>query len=494
MRSQNGLKSNNMANIEEFLLKDRSMLIAPAGFGKTYTITECILLSNESKKHLILTHTHAGVASIKEKMKSQGVDFKKYNIETICSFALQLTNNYHLNKDEIPNAENGNEYFGFAISTASKLLNSEPIKTVIKSKFSHLIVDEYQDCTQNQHQFILLLSEVLKTHILGDPLQGIFGFKNSTLVNMDSSIEMGEFKLNVQELITPWRWKNSNSMGLGTSIMSIRDLLLKKQTININDYSNDIQIVIQPEANYTVTGSAYKQTIWKEINDPKTQSLLLIHPISTSVQPRIKFLQQFSPLRLIESIDDKDYYKYSILFDKNNGQKLIDSILEFSKFLFLSNVIDTWFNNGVIKKKRSPEDKIIAESLQIEVNKLHANKSYDDISRLINKIQYLPNNKCYRKDFINEIISALQFAHKQNVSVYEAMKRNRDKIRRQGRSVKGKCIGTTLLTKGLEFDTVIVLNAHKFDDPKHFYVAISRACKKLIIISENPVIYPYQDL
>ncbi|MFV1977526.1 MAG: hypothetical protein ACC651_17435 [Candidatus Scalindua sp.] len=43
-----------------------------------------------------------------------------------------------------------------------------------------------------------------------------------------------------------------------------------------------------------------------------------------------------------------------------------------------------------------------------------------------------------------------------------------------GRKIKGKCIGTTLLTKGLEFDTVAILNARKFDCPKNLYVALTR--------------------
>ena len=38
--------------------------------------------------------------------------------------------------------------------------------------------------------------------------------------------------------------------------------------------------------------------------------------------------------------------------------------------------------------------------------------------------------------------------------------------------------------KGLEFDTVVVYDANKFEDTKNFYVAISRACKKLIVITE----------
>ena len=49
-----------------FISRKESLLIAPAGCGKTYTIAECLRYTEGL--HLILTHTHAGVASLKEKM------------------------------------------------------------------------------------------------------------------------------------------------------------------------------------------------------------------------------------------------------------------------------------------------------------------------------------------------------------------------------------------------------------------------------------------
>ena len=69
----------------------------------------------------------------------------------------------------------------------------------------------------------------------------------------------------------------------------------------------------------------------------------------------------------------------------------------------------------------------------------------------------------------------------------------RNKIRKIGRKVDEKCIGTTLLTKGLEFDAVIIVDAHKFRCPKNLYVAMTRATKKLIIFSKENILRPYQD-
>ena len=49
---------------QAFVDSDKSLLVAPAGYGKTFTIVEC--LKHTTGKQLILTHTHAGIAAIKE--------------------------------------------------------------------------------------------------------------------------------------------------------------------------------------------------------------------------------------------------------------------------------------------------------------------------------------------------------------------------------------------------------------------------------------------
>ncbi len=93
--------------------------------------------------------------------------------------------------------------------------------------------------------------------------------------------------------------------------------------------------------------------------------------------------------------------------------------------------------------------------------------------------------KTKRLDLLNSIIKSMNIAISEKKSVYEGMVSHKNIIRRVGRKIYGKCIGTTLLTKGLEFDTVAILNAHRFENYKHFYVAITRACKRLIIFSQN---------
>jgi DNA helicase-2/ATP-dependent DNA helicase PcrA len=70
-------------NYKDFISKDKSLLIAPAGYGKTYSLAESLLHTPPNEKQLILTHTHAGIASIKEKIKGFKISGEKYHIETI---------------------------------------------------------------------------------------------------------------------------------------------------------------------------------------------------------------------------------------------------------------------------------------------------------------------------------------------------------------------------------------------------------------------------
>lgn len=78
---------------EELALKlndftTKRYVIAPAGYGKTHLIT--MAEKAATTRQLILTHTFAGVNSIKTKMNALGVPSSKYQIDKIASWSLRL--------------------------------------------------------------------------------------------------------------------------------------------------------------------------------------------------------------------------------------------------------------------------------------------------------------------------------------------------------------------------------------------------------------------
>lgn len=473
-------------DIDAFLSADKSMVIAPAGYGKTYTIAECIASYRGEKKVLVLTHTHAGVASLREKFDQRQISPSLYHLETICGFALNLTEIYHVNKDEIPSFAETESVFCFAVEHATKILRSQPIRKYLSIKYDHLIVDEYQDCTAIQHQMIMVLSTTLKTHILGDPLQGIFEFRNDSVVDF-SDASFVPFNQNCQTLSEPWRWNNAGRSVLAEELSSIREKLCGSGCIDLRDYK-EIKVVIAEEKDYATPKSSYKNEIYRALQG---DSVLLIHPRSESPEPRIKFVQQFSKLRMIESVDDKLFYSSCASLEKASGEILIAEILDIMRKIGTKSKIDVWFNDaGRLKRKKDDAGRQCSESMECIRTALITEKSYAKIAMLMDAIADLSDVKIYRKDFLRDVGQILRNAERLGISLIDSLERNRNILRRMGRKVQGKGIGTTLLTKGLEFDTVVVLNAHQFKDRKNLYVALTRCCRKLIVISNNYILNP----
>ncbi len=467
----------------DFISKPKSMVIAPAGYGKTHSIAEC--LKHTTGKQLILTHTHAGVASLKEKIQKENILSKDYHIETISSFAQKYVIAFHCGND-IPEQDNKDDYFPFIIAKAKDLFSKKPIKDVIATTYSGLFVDEYQDCTIEQHELLSALSDILFTRIFGDPFQGIFGFNGQQLVDLIN--DLGSFE-RFPDLQDPWRWKDINP-ALGDCLKDIRAKLNNRDIVDLSLYEPHIEVLQITETDKYTYGTDYARRLW---GLTRQNNILILHPDSTNINSRKDFISRFNNVYfLVEAIDGKDFYKFSREFENIDTDNVYSKLYGLIPKLFNGTTSrDVWFNVDDTKNKRDEEDKKIIKPIKENIEKLKQIISFSLISNTLKKTYKLPNMKCYRKELFFDLCKALEQAEYKSISVYDAMKDIRNSKRKVGRKIDGKCIGTTLLTKGLEFDTVAVLDAHKFECPKHFYVAITRACRKLIIFTEQKELRPY---
>ena len=461
---------DKLFNAKSFSEESNNVLIAPAGFGKTHSICECI--KHTEGEQLILTHTQAGVASIKEKLVTSSISKDSYRVETISSFAQRYVFAFH-NVDNIPDIINQSAYYSFLTECALEIFNLKPVQDVIRNSYAGLYVDEYQDCTIQQHELIKVLAKTLPTHLFGDPLQGIFGFSGQ-LVNLEDPNHMQDFG-KIYTLETPHRWVKAGNPELGNDLLKIRKKLLSGLELNFKDY-NSIEF---KQGVYT----NHYNFIIKALTSEK--SILVIHPVSTQIKPRQMFVASFKyiPL-LIESLDHSDFYRWAGHFDTTT-----ESSANLCHDFLIANYtnLNNWYNkdNRKFKKKSDPlQEKQLTEIKQLH-SELQLENSAAKIRQLLMKVKKLDNVNCSREDLLNSIFVALNNSCQNDSTVLDAMKSHRNVIRKMGRKLYGKCIGTTLLTKGLEFDAVIVLAADKFNDPKNLYVALSRCCKRLIIVSES---------
>lgn len=480
----------------------RTMLIAPAGYGKTHTIAEC--LKHTDGKQLVLTHTHAGVTSIKDKIRKSAIEPEKYSIETISSFAQKYSNAFCA---EIPD-QDSKGYHAFVVHKAKDILTSPMVKRVLAASYTGLFVDEYQDCTKDQHRMVLALSDVLPTHILGDPMQGIFDFNGDAV---DFETDLGEFDI-FPELPIPHRWYQvGNNSELGDILKGYRERLASGQPLVLNSNpESGLYVVEVSSGDFLKPQSKYRKGLDKLIRNPEENpdydSLIIIVPEYLEIKSNddkvpkgdIKHRAQIrtqidysKSLKLLEAIDDKSFYavakKADSLIDgvvraRKKAIKIRKSVLD---AVFYKTDLDKWFNNEGLKNKKDAEDN--KRSLEIQ-RKLEMFISTPTTARLHEIVLEAKNGlklKYKRDEILFSLLRALNEAKQNNISVYEAMKIGRNTIRRSGRKIHGKCIGTTLLTKGLEFDTVAIMDAHRFECPKHLYVALTRCCKKLIIFTER---------
>ena len=291
------------------------------------------------------------------------------------------------------------------------------------------------------------------------------------------------------ELDKPQRWLNGNNTLLGSDLKGIREHLINKKAINLRNF-NSIESKFINELDLYNSSKPYFKLLSELL---KEDNLLILHPDSTNIYPRLKIIQVFNNrLTMVESIDAKEFYAFSKEADLLTTDNVRIKLIHLCHKLFNKTGINTWFNELGFKNKTKVEDKVKIKELSMLLTSLEVHLSFLQLSRLLKGINELTGVKCYRKELFNTFCKALEDAEMQNSSVLESMNNKRNMMRRIGRKIYGRCIGTTLLTKGLEFDTVAILNAHKFDCPKHLYVAMTRASKRLIIFTDKPILNPYK--
>jgi hypothetical protein len=238
----------------KFINSEKALLIAPAGYGKTYTLSRC--LKHTEGKSLVLTHTHAGVASIKQKLKDAGISSSKYSVETITSFAQKYVDSFYIDGEK-PLQEDTNNYYPFIIREAASILSNSTIRSVLRSTYSGMFIDEYQDCSREQHLMLREMMGCFPTRILGDPLQGIFDF-NGELVDFDD--DLSDFEL-FPPLDVPHRWNQVGTNDLGAALARIRLKLEKGEHIDLTDFMDSIDVVVAKEQDLYDFRSEYVRTL-----------------------------------------------------------------------------------------------------------------------------------------------------------------------------------------------------------------------------------------
>ena len=453
--------------------KNTAALIAPAGHGKTELVVD--MVETFTGKQLVLTHTNAGVDAIEKRLAKRKVSPNKFTVLTIAAFCMKWGYAYHHTAQINPTLSpvkksDRNKYYAQIYPGALALFQHNWAGSILKSTYSGIIVDEYQDCTLVQHELITKLSSYLPIKVLGDPLQGIFGFKDPIVDWSNLGFEI------VPTTFYPWRWEKSNKE-LGKYLSVLRTNLLptldgKKCNIRLQSIEGVVQIITPNGPN-------------GQISLPPLQGYETVLYLTKWESDQLAFCKQ---MRGIFQQDEKQDFELLFSFaenlDKNTGVELLLCILKFVSHCATQVTAECTSFIKHLQNNSTDFSRIKKHSdLGILLQSLSEQKSCRKIMSVLKWFYENKTFKFYRKELYFEMMRSLKYAHEHKGTIYDAAMHIRNDPMLQKRYADFKFLSSrALLSKGLEFDCVII-DTSKQLTAKEFYVAMTRAKRMIYVIS-----------
>jgi DNA helicase-2/ATP-dependent DNA helicase PcrA len=460
---------------ELFASRKRAVVIAPAGYGKTHLIAQAVGCQSGGRQ-LILTHTHAGVRSLLDKLKMLGISSRLYSVETISGFALKYAASFPQSSGlsaSMPVAKQWDE----VVEPATKIVRSSSGKRILQSSYAGIYVDEYQDCTLNQHELIKQLAEILPCRIVGDPLQGIFDFEDSPPVGW--TMDILPYFERLPDLAIPWRWQDGN-MELGNWLLEVRECLLNGKSIDLQGAPRAVT--------HCDKSRQYQIGICKKMLG-RQGSVIAIHRMPPQAHQLASLLK--GRFKSMEEVEGKDLLKKAEKIERASGRGKAIEIIDFAALCMTGVKTEMKTIRGRLTKESGRIEEGITKNREIAVALRHVVDSNNMASCLEAFLAFDRLGGChlYRSELWYDMKKTIkEWLTGKYSSLSEAAWKVRDRGRVWGRAVPYRSVSRTLLVKGLEFQHAIVLDADILTT-KELYVAMTRGSESLTILSSSPILH-----
>ncbi len=443
---------------------------SPAGCGKTEAIIRTVDKYCDGRQ-LVLTHTHAGVDALRQRFRQHSIPTNKYHIDTIAGWSWGWVSRYPRNAgyDGSTKIAQWNDVY----TTMSALLQKDFVKKGVTNSYAGIIVDEYQDCTFHMHQMLLQLKSLLPCRILGDDLQGIFDFRGAPLI--DWTIAKSQFTNNLGVLETPYRWqKVGNNEALGRWLLSIRKLI--SQNVEPDYGRSPIEI---RKIRYAELGSRLIS-----LTHEKQGKTCVIGPKARPLSPAIETTLVRNKYKILEP---NDLSALQLLVESLTDGSPIEQSNNVCNFLFRSHGGVTGNDKTFIKKILFGEKQRPRQNKKILLCERHPKGTTPEL--VFDLIKYLEKTdgvSCKLHESLSALKCILEEHQEKNTDLKTLYAYEIGKRKYQSRSNVYRCVGSTLLVKGLEFDHVIIIRdknwLRNWGNYKDLYVALTRGSKTTTLI------------
>ena len=456
----------------DLLSVDRGAVVAPAGCGKTHSIVDAVH-RHKGKPILVLTHTNAGVCALRSRLTKVRTAASSYRVATLDGWALRVVLAYPNLAGLRPDTAAIN--YPSLRDAVIRAIKSGALDAVLRATYGRIFVDEYQDCSDQQHRLVLALAARLPCCVLGDPLQRIFDFAGA-MPDWDGEV-LVDFPL-VGELDYPHRWVNAREEAFGQWVLDVRPGLIRGAGVDLTRAPANLRWikVAAPAARPRAEQQAMA-------GFAATDETLLIVGNPRDRNSRAEFALRHDGVGVVEPVDLPDMMPLAAAIGQATGQQRLRDALTFANTVMtglgpafkvrIDNLAAGWLN-----------DPNVAESACLD---MLGNSSWKTLATMLEAVTKVPNARVFRPDLMSVMVDGARRADAEGGDLLRSVLAVREARRTSGRQLPLRGVGSTLLLKGLEADHALVLDGGDMN-ARHLYVAISRACRSLTILSELSVL------
>jgi DNA helicase-2/ATP-dependent DNA helicase PcrA len=355
----------------------------------------------------------------------------------------------------------------------SILLQKDFVKLGILNSYTGAIVDEYQDCTVPMHRLIVQLKALLPCRVLGDDLQGIFGFRDDPLIGWCDVT--GEFANNLGALETPYRWiKAENNEALGRWLLSTRSEIRQERE---PDYRGS------PIERRTVRYSDLGPLLVR-LTHEKQGRICVIGPKARPLAASIETTLVNNNYRVLEPNELSALRSLIIPLSDGSHTERANAAL---KFLTRAHGGLPGSDKTFIEKiLRGENQRPLREDRRVLCEKHTTGTTPQLVFDLLEYTERIGGTSCKLKESVSALKCIVEEHRDTSPDLKTLYADEIGKRKYQSRSSAYRCIGSTLLVKGLEFDHVVILRdsnwQQSWGNHKDLYVALTRGSKMMTLM------------
>ena len=487
------LKNPSQEKIVSSELEKNILILAGPGAGKTRVVAHRVAFLLRVKRIipkaiLVLCFNRTAVLSLRQRLRDLvGDEMVGVTMLTFHGLALRLTGRSLVTKGKQRCQEDID--FSQIIKDAIQLLKGEteviglqeiPPDYALLGRFSHILVDEYQDIDADQYELVSLIAgksreeNERKMSILavGDDDQNIYRFRGASTEFIKRF--QHDYDAEIHYLIENYR-STANIIAAANCLISYNtDRMKTGHPIRINHSRQSLPLGGNWQLNDPLTQGKVQILEVKNIED---QAIVLLEQLqllrregAVDISNCAVLAREWKELDLVRSACDRAGLPVSLCWGHHGKFPRLSRIRENAEMLERLHIMRTEMVTGT--------------SLLVMLSKLYPGSTVwsENLKRII-------------LDWVEETNDTLQPVPTIEEYLYEALS-DQTKSKNIG---NGLFLSTAHSVKGLEFDHVFILgdNWGKCqgpaieDDRRLYYVSMSRARETLHLFSIGPLINPH---